>query len=435
MPLELNEKLRARLIERLVEALPKVQVRNGQYIHRESLGGVIEAESAMPSTGKQAEAIQQKLGDLPFLEFVSGTISRELSETFDYNSDADLKPLTQVAGYEDVQALAQRLVDSFESLPWNYSVSMPLPAEFGKLILDNIGDVRISKSLTLRSGKTLDKTHPLESANQKRNDALSGSVFSLFSMGANKGAWSEKQAYLQVELTGYIDQYGSTETMERALDQVKAFYGFALALGILKYKWAYYGGPQGLFSYVHREEDAKWIPESRVNVQQVDGDLHRLLVLEDLGGLIKPDRAAGWASNQLKAIGWAFNAGESADYLRLAARWFWDSHTGQDELLQFIQCAVVVEILLGEKAASDGMGITEMLANRCAYLIAKTHDERAELIADFKKIYFIRSKIVHNGKRRLGANDRPLFHRLKWICRRIIQAEVELLKNAVKDEG
>jgi hypothetical protein len=58
-----------------------------------------------------------------------------------------------------------------------------------------------------------------------------------------------------------------------------------------------------------------------------------------------------------------------------------------------------MEILLGDKAASDLMGLGELLRNRCAYLISRNHAEREEILQDFKEIYAVRSHIVHAGKK------------------------------------
>jgi hypothetical protein len=89
---------------------------------------------------------------------------------------------------------------------------------------------------------------------------------------------------------------------------------------------------------------------------------------------------------------------------------------------------VVLEILLGDKAASDEIGLGRLLGNRCAYLIGKTQEERATILSDFKQIYDVRSDIVHEGKSRLTHDELMLFNKLQWFCHRVIQKEIELLK-------
>jgi hypothetical protein len=96
---------------------------------------------------------------------------------------------------------------------------------------------------------------------------------------------------------------------------------------------------------------------------------------------------------------------------------------------------VVLEILLGEKATSDLMGIGELIGNRCSYLIGKSHKQRSDVLSTFKKIYDIRSGIVHRGKNRLSWEERRLSLRLQWMCLRAIQEEVELLKKDIKEDA
>jgi hypothetical protein len=89
----------------------------------------------------------------------------------------------------------------------------------------------------------------------------------------------------------------------------------------------------------------------------------------------------------------------------------------------------VLEILLGDKAKSDVVGVGELLRNRCAYLIGRTHTERTNIIERFNDIYSVRSHIVHAGKTRLNRKERMLFHILHSYCRRVIQAELELFEH------
>jgi hypothetical protein len=86
------------------------------------------------------------------------------------------------------------------------------------------------------------------------------------------------------------------------------------------------------------------------------------------------------------------------------------------------------------KATSDILGLNELLRNRCAYLLGKSQEERAEIHETFGRIYDIRSQIVHRGKHRLTADERWLMHRLRWLCRRVIQKEVDLLRANKKEE-
>ncbi len=124
----------------------------------------------------------------------------------------------------------------------------------------------------------------------------------------------------------------------------------------------------------------------------------------------------------------AFAQGTKSETIQLAAQWFFDgSRDGTDELLRFVQMMIVLEILLGDKATSDQIGLNELLRNRCAYLLGASNAQREALLNTFSKIYAVRSQIVHRGKHRLSLEERHLFTNLKWMCRRVISKELDLL--------
>ena len=125
-----------------------------------------------------------------------------------------------------------------------------------------------------------------------------------------------------------------------------------------------------------------------------------------------------------------FSAVPSPRRILLAAQWLFDSYGGTDEMLSFVQAAVVLEILLGDKAVSDVVGLGELLRNRCAYLISRSQVQREEILSEFPRIYAVRSKIVHEGKKRLNQEEWRLFSRLRWMFARVIQSEVQLLSQA-----
>jgi Apea-like HEPN len=124
-----------------------------------------------------------------------------------------------------------------------------------------------------------------------------------------------------------------------------------------------------------------------------------------------------------------FSGGPKAEPIVLASEWFFNSYTGNDQLLSYVQAMVVLEILLGDKTTSKEIGLGRLLSNRCAYLIGTTQEERAAILSDFNQIYDVRSDIVHEGKSRLTRDERVLFYTLQSFCHRVIQEEIKLLKS------
>ena len=93
---------------------------------------------------------------------------------------------------------------------------------------------------------------------------------------------------------------------------------------------------------------------------------------------------------------------------------------------------VAMEILLSVESMSGVIGIQETLANRCAYLIGNSYSQRENILKDFKRIYDIRSDIIHEGKSRLSYEEQRMFERLRWMCRRVIHEELKLIS---QDQG
>jgi hypothetical protein len=149
---------------------------------------------------------------------------------------------------------------------------------------------------------------------------------------------------------------------------------------------------------VHRREDDKWVVWTTLELPQDISETLNNFEVNDLDGKIDASQIGGWISDRFKLISCAFRNASKAEKVLLAGQWLLDSYVGKNELLSFVQTTVALEILLGEKAKSDIIGIGELLRNRCAYLIGKSHSQREEILEDFERIYDVRSKIVHRGK-------------------------------------
>lgn len=418
----------------MAEHLAKASVRHGMFLTPESSISFFLAQTALPTTGKLHARMQKLIGEAPFVDFVSGTLARELYEGQEYRTEDDPLPLESIPAYSDLAGVADRLVSSFDSLPWKYTITAPLPSAFSDVFCSNIGKLQLSDSVAIACGdEAFSKMFPLQSGIETRDEALAGRGLLSALLIGNQPAWKSDRAYLQVTVEGFIGKFQTTEPLQEAISLLRAFFGLGLALRLFTTSTSYQAYPQREKLYIHRHVNDTWIVEDTHELESHHSETIRDSKLHDLeGSLDTVSKQTAWMERKLAEIGVVLRASERARNIVLGAQWLFDSHCGSDELLQFVQAAVVVEILLGDKAASDLTGLGELLSNRCAYLIATSHAQRLELLQDFRAIYDVRSKIVHRGKSRLARGERILFNKLRWICRRVIQDEVELLK---KDEA
>jgi hypothetical protein len=98
-----------------------------------------------------------------------------------------------------------------------------------------------------------------------------------------------------------------------------------------------------------------------------------------------------------------------------AIQWCLDSYIVENQTLAFLQVCIGLEALFGDDTYNGGL--TEMLADRCAYLVSNDIKGRKSIKKDFKELYDARSKIVHGNATELDSNDK--WH-LNW-GRRILE--------------
>nr|WP_249787819.1 HEPN domain-containing protein [Bradyrhizobium sp. IC3123] len=237
--------------------------------------------------------------------------------------------------------------------------------------------------------------------------------------------------YLQVDAQGFIGPYGGSQPHLEAIRALRAFSGLGLALGLFEVSSDYLPQSPPSDILLHRQDAGGEFVA--VRTISLDDGISRTIKRLRLSGFIDllgdPKRRSQFVTSTFFLIQAALSGGKKADLIFLASQWFFDGHShGSDQLLKFVQTMIVLEILLGDKASSDQTGLNVLLRNRCAYLIGTSQEDRAEVLEWFRKIYDVRSEIVHTGKHALSTSELELFARLRWICRRVIRKEIELLR-------
>ncbi|HYG08130.1 MAG TPA: hypothetical protein VD865_17200 [Stenotrophomonas sp.] len=406
MPLELQPQLRDRLVAQLTERLERATVLANYVILTQSMD--LASIRSLPDKGELAEALRAYIGESPFDTFVESELKKFRGRGPILG--AEEKPLAEVPEFGAPSRIAREVVDRFDSLPWQYELSVRLPNAVGGFLATNVGRFDLSPHHRLVTGADL-RAFPL------RHRRKSLDVLGL----ANQSAWEDDATYFQVSMSGYVDGQ-PTEPFYRARESLSAFFGLGIALGLFIDRTSRIRlGPDIEEYLVHRLSHNGWLEHHPLEVEEFhELGFHRVALATR-----EPDKLR----SSLDAIATVLRAPAGAN-IALAARWLFDSYCGQDALLQYVQAAVAIEILLGDENADPDVGLTALMANRCAYLIAKTPDARGELIKLFREIYKVRSKIVHRGKNRLNRQEQQLFLALRDICRSVIRAEQELLARA-----
>ena len=426
MSINLHDSCKNRLKEGLSLALTSAKLNYLSFINRESLYDIFGLESVLPTTGNTKEELETYISESPLFDFVYGFLSKKIIEEEQYSSDHQEEALTYLDGYQDLAVVADNLIEEFDSLPWQYAFTFSLDSSIAEYVSQEITQIAPDIRL-LKAGDELFQNFQLNSGIPGRDRYLHGGGLLGLSGLAE---WKEDFLYIQIRASGFVGKFVNTTPVLRAIDTFKSFLGLMIALRALEVRYSYSSSTIKNRAYVHRKA-GKWMIEDSF---ELDYDVSKTisdLKLDNLGGSLDTDEhKRRFIANRFGLLSKAL-ARDEDQKLRLAGRWLFDSYCGSNELLSFIQTTVSLEILLGEKASSDLMGLGELLRNRCAYLIGNTHVQRQEILDDFKQIYDIRSKIVHRGKSQLKRHERVLFHKLQWMANRVIQEEIELIgKNA-----
>jgi hypothetical protein len=276
---------------------------------------------------------------------------------------------------------------------------------------------------------------PLQTSVKARNNRLSGRTGTLLSLlSENEPAqWDTSAIYLQIKADGFIGPYGGTGTAKKAERILRAILGLGLANRLFDFELRYSPTPLKSRAYVHKQlPDGKWEAITRYDLDDSISRGINGLKFAEFSHVDTDVKKAAWRFYRTQEIGIVLQSGLQAEQTVLSAQWLFDSYCSQDQLLCFIQSMVVLEILFGDKRVSDEVGIGELISSRFAYLVGTTHEERADHIEALRKIYRVRSQIVHSGNHRLTLEERGLFSRLRWMCRRAIDKEIDLLKAAVE---
>jgi hypothetical protein len=425
MPIGLDERCLERLRQGLAEQNPEFKLRHGWNLDRASLLGLLELEKALPNNADLKASLEKFINETPLFDYVYGELSKELYDFEEFDSESKQSSLIENPKYSDVEALATRLISGFEGLPRRYRFTFKLNSELSAHF--HGPEYKLTDSVRLIfPNPDFAEQFPLVSDIPGRDRWLHGG--GLLGLAGPK-EWNDKSLYLQVESHGFVGKWTSTTPEESAVSVLKSVLGTCLAIRALRQRYVYSPTTIKQRAYVHERLDNRWQLYDSIELDEALSNVLSELVLDDLDGTIDTEQKKRvFLINRLKLLERAWSDEAVNERILLAGKWLLDSYSGKNELLSFVQATVALEILLGDKAVSDLVGLGELLRNRCAYLVGKTHAQRNEILDDFKKIYDIRSKIVHRGKDRLKRNEKELLYTLRWLVSRVIQEELERIE-------
>jgi len=417
MPLKLHPECRKRLVEAIEQRLSGLKVDSGVFLHESALESLYGLDAILPANREQIGLVGE-FGDQPVMNFVFETISGDLRADDRYEPGS--KPLTQLPAYAEPAAAAERIVAAFETLPWRYSLYLRsgIPSAYSEAFRG----IRLDLGATLRLVIPTEENVP--HLDVKTLAEAGDKMVAIMQRREVPDAWDLTSFYFAAEVSGYIGRYTSQRAITRFAARVKAFYGMLLIFGIASHQQGLdvlptrnailrFGCPDGAGLNWLVTEDAAHFSSIRVKELTDLTTTHHAVLRALIPMAFQPQH----------------------DRIRTAIRWLFDSFVGGSELLSFVQATVALQILFGDKAISDIVGIGRLIANRCAYLIGDTFAERQQIISDIQQIYDTRSAIVHRGKEELTQTETSQLTRLRVLCARSVGQELWMAHKGSAEGG
>jgi hypothetical protein len=420
--MQLHEACRTRLIECVEKGLQEAKFKNRNILDYSSFRSLDSCASALPT--KIQEQVGGWISDHPIRDFSYGFVGEKRSsyaEKLNSLSKEDFP--VGLPEISDVTQMAIQLVDSLLTLPREYTVVLPFVSTAGLNL--RLKSLPLSRELTIKKGSDLGLPFP--------GNPYSAFLPKLFDTDAD---WSPDRLYLEAALKGYIGSGPNTETLARFYHQVRTVAGIGLAINAFKLNFS----SNPTFSYLGLIPALPFKPLYVFQADESGEDKARTLNISDVLSSIDQLELSPNNSDSIILLPIAFGDNEECSTLQEAGQWHFASRTEGNEIFEFVQAVVVLEILFNDKATAAEVGIEKLIANRCAYLLASSTAERQEFISDLKAIYDARSQIVHKGKARLSKAERDLLIKARVLGSSSILKELAMIfrsqqKRAAHSEG
>jgi len=414
MPIELHDGCVKQLIKLVEQALVETTCSYNAIIDYPQPEVWSALDKVLPAD--KSRQLEGYINHAPVATFLKSVFQRDLNDWAKYDGDARNVPLTSLYG-GDVSELAVSYVTELRAMPVRCVFTYTLPKSIAQY-LDPKEVINISDGVVVTFGTDdVVKTFPM--------DAVGGSALS--SLLGFSSRMDSETCYLQIFIDGFVDRYTPTAASMGASALCRSILGLGSAHRAWRVGPEWMGEKFSSPGFVHALSGNEWKYVSQVSLDRTVARAIERLQFDFLDGHIaNADQARSWLATNLKAIALILRTKKNELILR-GSQWYFDSFASENVLDAYIRATVAVEIMLGEEDGQDGIGLTTMLANRCAYLISNNHDERENFLDDFREIYKLRSKIVHTGFDRLMQREQDMLYKLQWICLRIIQKESKLL--------
>lgn len=256
--------------------------------------------------------------------------------------------------------------------------------------------------------------------------------------GKSQGVFFPGDTLLKIDCSGYVDlQESENLAAGVAISKLKNILYFGKTLLVFDHsnkRVSPWGGIMKSDFYVVDNTTGKNVA-AKINLSD---DLGSYLFGFEIAPLIKfkKKKKMDFRIESLKQIG-AFIDQNGSDANKVpittSLQWAFESAASVNQTVAFIQLCIGLEAILGDDQTKEH--ITSTLADRCAYSLRGSFEDRKQARERFKKLYDFRSKLVHGRRLKI---DQLAFDSFRWgtyVLEKVLLNELRNFKptKATKD--
>lgn len=349
-------------------------------------------------------------------------ILRELNYNYRLSGDelpANKIRIAEMPSFLDALATAKKITALLSSLPRQYRMIVRGPAELGDRLNRSDVNIKISDRLTLISGALISDNFKVS----HENDSINKFIKTSNSDEKIPNSFDDNSLYFEYRTSGCISDRTDTKIVRDFFEAIRSFYGAAMALEIID-------------NFDHKQQNLiPWVVANELRdddselcyIARSDDDI---IKATNIATTIDYDKIIDEKSEELeKSISPIVKMFSSKDGHKLttAAIWIFRANLSSRPMDTILESTIAIEVLLGDRETSDRIGLSKLMANRCAYALGKSFSERKDIIDFFVEFYKVRSDIVHNGKFRLEDGEKNVVDKGLTLSQRILRHEINLL--------
>ena len=361
--------------------------------------------------------------------------------TFFFNENGysiyDEKPI-------EITKLAENTIESVSTLPWSYHYLISLPFSNRVQAEESRPIGTMGHLIKGSSGNTSMYVGTMTTSREIFGSAIARAMAGIEDLPPLR--FDENHFYLKFELKGYVRKSNETLIHQNIETLSKAFLGLGLANGLFEIDRS--SRPAVNHRYIRsfmvksheylEVEDADFASVDKALLGKIKVSLPQPPIPTKGMEIFKVDEEV-FRKNRQDAALWqinkAFQSNDAGTRLRRAGRWYFEAEAAADSRLKVIQFATVLEILLGQKLndrddgseeldSSNQVSLTTLMADRCAFALGNKDEERKLYYKKFKKVYNLRSRILHDGHEAVSRKDIIILRELEYLVRELLKSEL-----------